>query len=251
MLMNRSRNSYIRSPRSVTVTPIGIFSRSRKPAIDFFALVTTGCCPVTVATSRTAASSVLVSRTASPMPMLTTTLCSRGTCMTFPYSNSRLRAGNTSLVNRSRSRAATIPPPLRQFAADLAEASLRPVVQEAESYPRRLATFVADQREICEPDRDFDIDDSRLPRSRARLYVLFQNVHVGNGGALLVRQQLADLAPLPPFPPLADLNEVIALDSEHLDDLRCQRDDFHVVLLAQLSGHGPEDAGPFGIQLVG
>ena len=45
MLMKRSRNSYIRSPRSVTIAPMLIPSRSLNAAIDFFALVTTGRCP--------------------------------------------------------------------------------------------------------------------------------------------------------------------------------------------------------------
>ena len=39
---NLSKKSYIRSPRKVTLVPIGIPSRKRKPAIDFFAVVTTG-----------------------------------------------------------------------------------------------------------------------------------------------------------------------------------------------------------------
>ena len=51
--MNRSRNSYIRAPRSVTEQPTGMPARSPKFAIDFFALVTTGFWPVTAASSST------------------------------------------------------------------------------------------------------------------------------------------------------------------------------------------------------
>src|SRR5216110_1620079 len=55
--MNRSRNSYIRAPRSVTLQPTAIPSRRLKFAIAFLARVTTGCWPVMAASSATAASS--------------------------------------------------------------------------------------------------------------------------------------------------------------------------------------------------
>ena len=41
MLIRRSRNSYIRSPRRVTFVRRGISSRTRKPAIEFLPLVMT------------------------------------------------------------------------------------------------------------------------------------------------------------------------------------------------------------------
>src|ERR671937_2902933 len=40
MLMSRSRNSYMRRPRSVTLQPMALPSRSRKPLTAFLALVT-------------------------------------------------------------------------------------------------------------------------------------------------------------------------------------------------------------------
>src|SRR3989454_907309 len=46
MLMKRSRNSYIRAPRSVTAQPIACPSRRLKFAIAFLARVTTGRWPV-------------------------------------------------------------------------------------------------------------------------------------------------------------------------------------------------------------
>ena len=45
MVTRRSRNSYMRSPRSVTLAPIGMFSRTLKPAIDLRAWVMTGFWP--------------------------------------------------------------------------------------------------------------------------------------------------------------------------------------------------------------
>ena len=59
MLIRRSRNSYIFSPRSVTIVPMGTPSRSLNAAIDFLALVITGFCPVIVASSSTALSRTL------------------------------------------------------------------------------------------------------------------------------------------------------------------------------------------------
>ena len=49
----------MRGPRNVTMAPIGIPSRSLKAAIDFFARVTTGRCPVMRDRSPTAASMAL------------------------------------------------------------------------------------------------------------------------------------------------------------------------------------------------
>ena len=71
----------MRSPRSVTLQPIGMCSRSLKLAIDFLARVTTGFWPVMTARSFAAASIFLPSWMASPTPMLMTILSSRGTCM--------------------------------------------------------------------------------------------------------------------------------------------------------------------------
>ena len=73
----------MRSRRNVTLTPIGMSSRSLKVAIDCLARITTGCWPVIAVRSPTAASIFLASCTASPTPMLTTILSSRGTCIGF------------------------------------------------------------------------------------------------------------------------------------------------------------------------
>ena len=73
----------MRSPRSVVCVPIGMPSRSLNWAIDLRALVTTGFWPVMAVRSRTAPSMSLLSLAASPTPMLTTTLTTPGTCMTF------------------------------------------------------------------------------------------------------------------------------------------------------------------------
>jgi hypothetical protein len=62
-------------------------------AMDLRALVTAGFCPVIVARSRMAPSISLLSRAASPTPMLTVTLTTPGTCIGLPNPNSWVSAG--------------------------------------------------------------------------------------------------------------------------------------------------------------
>ena len=71
----------MRSPRSVTLAPIGLPVRSRNWAIERRARVTIGFWPVIAARSPTAASSALALVSASPRPMLTTIFERRGTCI--------------------------------------------------------------------------------------------------------------------------------------------------------------------------
>ena len=73
----------MRSPRSVTLTPIGMPSRSLNWAIDFLALVITAFWPAMACISSAAASTFFLSWVASPTPMLITILSSRGTWSRF------------------------------------------------------------------------------------------------------------------------------------------------------------------------
>ena len=66
--MRRSANSHMRSERSVTAQPIGMPSRSLKPAMDFFALRIVGFWPVIVPRSRAAVSTFDLDST---LPMIT------------------------------------------------------------------------------------------------------------------------------------------------------------------------------------
>ena len=72
----------MRSPRSVTLQPMGMPSRILKPAIEFLARVITGRCPAIVASSSTASSSAFELSLASPTPMLSVIFWSRGTAIT-------------------------------------------------------------------------------------------------------------------------------------------------------------------------
>ena len=73
----------MRSPRSVTMAPIGMPSRSLKLAIAFLAFVTTGFCPAIAVSSSTAESITFGFWMASPRPMLRTIFSRRGTAIGF------------------------------------------------------------------------------------------------------------------------------------------------------------------------
>src|SRR5262245_24626193 len=110
MLTSRSINSYMRSPRRVTMAPMGMPARTLKAAIDFLALVITGFCPVMWPRSLASGSSIFEFCVASPTPMLTTILCSRGTAMGFVNPSSFASAGAISLLNFSFNRAVVFCP---------------------------------------------------------------------------------------------------------------------------------------------
>src|SRR3954453_15853193 len=93
---SRSRNSHIRSPRSVTCAPIGMPSRSLNCAMDLRARVTCGFWPVIFVRSATAPSMILPSRAASPTPVFTTPFTRPGAWCTFAKPNSFWSAGRIS-----------------------------------------------------------------------------------------------------------------------------------------------------------
>ena len=82
-LTSLSRNSYITLPRRVTMAPTSMALRTLKVAMDFFAFVRTGLRPVIWLISAVAESRSFLFTMASPRPMLTMILESRGICMTL------------------------------------------------------------------------------------------------------------------------------------------------------------------------
>src|SRR5690348_1903849 len=127
--MNRSRNSHMRAPRSVTAAPISCPCRRPKLAMDFFAFFRTGCWPVIVASSSTTLSSTFGCLIASPTPTFTTIFSSVGTwcgfvrpncCISFAricsWYTPRRRGGGTGMCAPACGpRACASPPPLRCF----------------------------------------------------------------------------------------------------------------------------------------
>src|ERR1700736_4598758 len=108
MEIRRSRNSYILSPRRVTMAPMGIPSRTLKAAMDFLALVVTGFWPAMAARSATRGSMILTFWVASPRPMLMTIFSSLGIAIALVMLSSLARACLISVSYFSLNRAAMI-----------------------------------------------------------------------------------------------------------------------------------------------
>ena len=83
IVTRRSRNSHIRSPRSVVCAPIGIPSRSLNWAMDLRALVTIGFWPVMASRSRMAPSISLAVTGSLAHPHVDDDLDHVGTCITL------------------------------------------------------------------------------------------------------------------------------------------------------------------------
>src|SRR3954462_7084636 len=93
----------MRSPRSVTLVPMGIPSRSLKPAIDLRARRSWARCPAMIVNSSIAASRALDSVFASPTPIFSVILSIFGTSMTVLLPSSSLsRSRSSSLYCRFR-----------------------------------------------------------------------------------------------------------------------------------------------------
>src|SRR3989337_1741458 len=78
--------------------PMGMPCLNLNEALDFFAVVTTGFCPVMLTISCTAWSTTFTFCVASPSPIFKTIFSSRGTCMTFLYLNSFIMLGTIFLL---------------------------------------------------------------------------------------------------------------------------------------------------------
>ena len=86
----------MRASRRVTETPTGICSRSLNAAIDLRARRMFGCWPAIVASCSCAASIMRASCFASPTPMLSVILVSRGASIALEYLNCLMSCGRIS-----------------------------------------------------------------------------------------------------------------------------------------------------------
>src|SRR5262249_3818437 len=97
----------MRALRSVTLQPIGWFSRSLKFEIALRDLVITAFCPAMRVRSAAADSTFLRSLTPSPTPMLMTILSTVGTCIGLLYLNCSVSFLRTTSSNMGRRRGGT------------------------------------------------------------------------------------------------------------------------------------------------
>ena len=86
----------MRSPRSVTLAPIGMPSRILNWATDLRARRSCARCPAMIVSSSIAASSTLASVFASPTPMFSVIFVMRGTCMIDDRPNCSFSASRSS-----------------------------------------------------------------------------------------------------------------------------------------------------------
>src|SRR5258708_28819179 len=202
-------NSYILALRSVTLAPIGWFSRSLKVEIATREKVTIGFWPGIKARSAAAVSAFLRSLTASPTPMLSTTLSRRGTCMTLAKPNCSVSLPRISLSNCSRKRGTYAVSAIDLCSRAFGDAYLLAIRLNLETHAGRLAVL-ADERDVGQVDRRLLRDDAALLRLGLLLVTLDhvdaadQRLVVGGthlehlaGATLVTTVQHDDLVALP------------------------------------------------------
>src|SRR4028119_1928747 len=237
--MNLSRNSHIRSLRSVPLAPIGIPSRILNPAMLLRARRIWGFWPVILARSSTAPSSARLFTSASPTPLFATIFSRPGILIGFWMSNLSLRAGAISSLYLSFSLAIDVPPGL------LGDPDLLPRVREPAPDLGRLPAAGVHQHHVRDVYGGVESEEPLLV-CLARPGVAGARVHVVYDHAVLLGYYPLDLAALA-FVLAGDHDDrvpALYLETHKLEHLRGQRDDPRVALLSELARHRPEDAGP-------
>src|SRR3990170_4465757 len=227
MVMSLSRNSHIRSPRSVTLAPTGMPSRILNPAMLFLARRSCGFWPVIRARSSIAPSSLRLSCEASPTPMFTTIFSSFGMRIGFCISNLSLRARAISSRYLSFNLAIYVLP------APLGDAHLLPGVREPVPDLGRLPGIRVYKHHVGDVNRG-------LERVRALRVLLAwpgmagPGVHAPDDDPLFRRNDPLDLAALAFFLAGDHLHRVPALylETHRLQHLRGERDYPRVALVS-------------------
>src|SRR5580692_11834851 len=207
MLTRRSRNSYIRSPRSVTLQPIAWPSRTLKVATDFLAFVTAGFWPVIFAISAVAASMTFLSATASPTPMFTVIFKIRGTSIVFFSSSFFLSSGTICWLKICLSLAAINYPLFRvdHFFVRLEQAHLAAVLERLEPDPIALLGRRIENHHVRHVQRRLGLDDAAL-NAGLRIGFLMPLGHIESLDAQAVVGQHFDHRAFASFVPTGDQN---------------------------------------------
>src|SRR5882757_9084473 len=211
MLTSRSRNSYMRSPRKVTLQPIAWPSRTLNVATDFFALVTAGFWPVIFAISAVAASMTFLSATASPTPMLTVIFKIRGTCIVFLSSSFCLSSGTILSLKICFSLAAINYSLFRvdHFFVRLEYAHLAAVLERLEADAVALLGRRIENQHVRHMQRRLALDDAAL-HAHLRIGLLMLLGHVQSLDAQAIVSQHFDDGALAAFVPTGDQNHQVA-----------------------------------------
>src|SRR6266404_4914786 len=247
---------------------MGMPLRILKFAMDFFARVMMGFCPVIWPNSTAAVSSNLAFWLASPRPMLTVTFCTLGTAMMFFQPKRFISAGTVSFRYFSCNRLFIAFPYLcplliQRRVAMPATAHFRAVRQHRVPDPRVLPAAPADDHHVRNVDPRFFLHDSALYillRIRPRVPLDDSDVLHHHGVLLRVNGQhapaLACVFAGEHFyvVALANLNGVplgpVVSQCHGLPNLRSQRNDLGEFLFAQLARHRAEHARPDGFARI-
>src|SRR5215207_6997446 len=151
--------------------------------------------------SETAASIDLGLSIASPIPIFTTTLVMRGTCIMFLRSNALRRAGTTSMLYFSCILFITITPRLINQRLTVFADSTRPIFIALNCNTCRLTAFRAYEHHIRDVDRSFELDPARINIATCLglhlLLMLGANIHTLDNNTTILQQHIDD------FPALA------------------------------------------------
>src|SRR5215218_9242196 len=189
MEIKRSRNSHMRSPRSVTLAPTGMPSRILNPAMDLRARLSWAFWPVILARSSIAPSRARLFTTASPTPMFTMIFSRLGIRMGFSIPNLDWRSGTTCSSYLSFILAIDISPCLP------GDPELLPRVREAVAHLRRLARVRVDEHQVGCVDGSLEVVEPLLILL-ARPRVARAHVDTADHDAILSRKHPLDLAAL-------------------------------------------------------
>src|SRR3972149_4119955 len=268
-LNSLSRKSYIRSPRRVTLAPMATPARSLKLAIDFFARVTSGRCPVIRVSSSTALSICRGSATASPprhlhhVPVGEPGAQPGDDLLLIPFLQPRGHDDGSFDPDLTLPHCAARPGPhllSTLLAAVAADSHLGPVGQVVVPEAHRLPALGADQHHLARRDLGLFLHDPTLRQLRRRLGGPLHHVYALDDDAAVLGEDLQHLAALAAVLPGDHLHGVALLHVHRLpphchghrsQHLRRQRDDLHVLALPQLPGHGTEDPRPPRVLAVG
>eukprot|EP01022_Parablepharisma_sp_SALTPOND_P023200 TRINITY_DN4827_c0_g1_i2.p1 TRINITY_DN4827_c0_g1~~TRINITY_DN4827_c0_g1_i2.p1 ORF type:complete len:927 (-),score=193.67 TRINITY_DN4827_c0_g1_i2:1921-4701(-) len=218
-----SKNSHMRSLRSVTEVPTGMPSRSLNEAMERLARLIMARWPAIRVSSSAAWSRSLMFWMASPTPMLSTALVRRGTCMMLVQPKPSMSWGTTSPSQKPRSlgtwfsliflQAPLLKPALvvrlvpgnwpgafaapgsaiHIFAALVAEAGVFAILQRLAGHPPRLVALGAEHHQVADGQGRFALHDAALA-GLAGPGVALDHVDLFHQGALFVRDDPEHLA---------------------------------------------------------
>src|ERR1700683_849079 len=211
MLTKRSRNSYMRAPRRVTLQPMAWPSRTLKVATDFLAFVIAGFWPVIFAISAVAASMTFLSATASPTPMFTVIFKIRGTSIVFFSSSFFLSSGTIRWLKICLSLAAINYSLFRvdHFFVRLEQAHLAAVLERLEPNAIALLGRRIENHYVRHMQRRLGLDDAAL-HAHLRIGLLMPLGHVEPLDPQAVIRQHFDHGALASFVPTGDQNHRVA-----------------------------------------